>query len=217
MIKSTPYRLNGAIQSRASQDTIDYFELKNKPQQFYSKRANREEAMKQAGLDGFVAEYGVYKGESLRQICRYFAGNKVFAFDSFKGLPHNGFWGGNYGHRNKFKFKDIPWQLKHFKPNNAKLIIGRFEATTKTFDYDELNCGCKFVHLDCDVYESTVIALEHLQPYIQKGTIIVFDDYCDYWGWREGQFKAWQEFRETNSIRYSYIGIAGMAVSIKIL
>ena len=45
----------------------------------------------------------------------------------------------------------------------------------------------------------------------------MFDDYCDYWGWREGQFKAWQEFKETNSIRYSYIGIAGMAVSIKIL
>ena len=37
MIKSTPYRLNGAIQNRASQATIDYFELKNAPQQFYSK------------------------------------------------------------------------------------------------------------------------------------------------------------------------------------
>ena len=213
--ESTPYRFNCATQNRASQDTIDYFELKNKPQQFYSSRANREEAMRQAGLDGFVAEYGVYKGKSLKQICRYFTGNLVYAFDSFKGLPHNGCWGGNY-RQNQFNLKgNIPWRLKHFKPKNAKLIVGLFEITTKTVDYGDMIC--KFAHIVCDVYDSTVIALKHLQPHIKKGTVIVFDEYCDYWGWKEGEWKAWQEFTKTNQVKYSYIGIAGMAVSIKVL
>ena len=40
--------------------------------------------------DGVVCELGVYRGQSLNEIARHYAPEKVHGFDTFTGLPE--FW-----------------------------------------------------------------------------------------------------------------------------
>ena len=52
---------------------------------------------------------------------------------------------------------------------------------------------------------------------ITKGTIIVFDEYLAYVGWKNHEFKAWQELVNSKGLKYRYIGYTEMAVAIEIL
>jgi hypothetical protein len=40
------------------------------------------------------------------------------------------------------------------------------------------------------------------------GTVIVFDEYFNYPGWRLHEFKAFQEFISTTNRKYRYIGLS---------
>ena len=51
------------------------------------------------------------------------------------------------------------------------------------------------------------------------GTIIMFDEYYNYSGWEEGEYKAFMEFTAKHQIRFEYIGYIrkGSQVAVKIL
>jgi hypothetical protein len=63
------------------------------------------------------------------------------------------------------------------------------------------------LHLDADLYSSTVIALEAFSPFLNVGTVIVFDEICDwndsgiYPKWREGEWKALNEWLQKTGRR----------------
>jgi len=38
------------------------------------------------------------------------------------------------------------------------------------------------------------------------GTVIVFDEYFGYPGWREHEYRAWQEFVAASGVRFDYEG-----------
>ena len=61
--------------------------------------------------------------------------------------------------------------------------------------------------IDCDLKESTKIALEFSKPSLQQGTIIIFDDFNYYKGDTEkGEYGAFEEFKKKNSnIRFRRI------------
>ena len=48
----------------------------------------------------------------------------------------------------------------------------------------------------------------------QKGTVVVFDEYFGYRGWRMGEFKAWQECVAARGLSYEYLAIHDKAVSL---
>ena len=75
-----------------------------------------------------------------------------------------------------------------------------------------------FLHVDCDLYSSTMTILEGLKDRLQVGTIITFDEYLNYPGWRVHEYKAWQEFTEAQKISYDYIafGAKNGPASVKI-
>jgi hypothetical protein len=51
------------------------------------------------------------------------------------------------------------------------------------------------VYVDCDLYKSTVPVLQFVRPFLQKGTVIVFDDWNCYHGDPTlGERRAWAEF-----------------------
>ena len=68
--------------------------------------------------------------------------------------------------------------------------------------------------MDADIYHSTIYVLSELNDKIIPVTVIVFDDYCNYTGWRKGEWKAWQEFVERQNLNYEYLDVGGMAVSL---
>jgi hypothetical protein len=59
--------------------------------------------------------------------------------------------------------------------------------------------------------------LSSLANNFEKGTIIIFDEYFGYTGWRHHEFKAWQELVKYKGLEYRYIGYTDLAVAVKIL
>lgn len=54
-------------------------------------------------------------------------------------------------------------------------------------------------------------------PYLQEGTIIVFDEFFNYPNWRKHEFKAFSEFIEKTKIGFKYISIGHTQVGLKII
>lgn len=139
---------------------------------------------------GWAVEFGVYSGYSLAIIAGHMP---VIGFDSFEGLPED--WRPGFP-KGKFKrHEDLPYAP------NAMLVPGWFEDTTPHFPFPPLG----LVHIDCDLYSSTVTALDAVLPYIDAGTVIVFDEYHGYPGWEDHEAKAWLEFRMKHRIVYQTI------------
>ena len=53
--------------------------------------------------------------------------------------------------------------------------------------------------IDCDLKESTTLALNFAKPTLQEGTIIIFDDFNYYKGnENKGEYGAFDDFKSTN-------------------
>jgi predicted O-methyltransferase YrrM len=157
-------------------------------------------ALSRAPAEGLVLEFGVEKGASLRHLAGL-TPRTVHGFDSFEGLP--GDWHGTKEAKGAF--------TRHGRlpkiPANAQLHVGWFDATLP--DFLAANPGpCALIHVDCDIYESTVSIFNSLAARIQPGTVIVFDEYFNYPGWRQHEYKAFQEFIVRTGRKYSYLGLS---------
>jgi hypothetical protein len=49
---------------------------------------------------------------------------------------------------------------------------------------------------------------EHLEPRLVPGSVIVFDEYFNYPGWQQHEFRAFQEFIARRGGGYEYIGFS---------
>jgi hypothetical protein len=145
-------------------------------------------ALNQSRRNGIALEFGVYTGGSLRIITKFFP-NETFGFDSFEGLPENWREGFSKGH---FSLTNLP------VIDNANLIVGLFKNTLETF-LEENKKKISFIHLDADLYSSTSFVLEKLNPFIESGCIIVFDELIHYPGFEEHELKSLLEFQEKHS------------------
>ena len=156
-----------------------------------------------------ILEFGVFSGKSINQISSM-TNQKVYGFDSFKGLPD--YW--RIGHDvGSFARDDIP------KVNeNVELIIGWFDDTLDDFlSIHKEDVG--FLHIDCDVYSSTKTIFNKLQDRIKSGCIICFDEYFNYPNWEEHEYRAFQEFINITGLKYKYICMNGWheQVAVEIL
>lgn len=132
---------------------------------------------------GWAIEFGVYTGQSLRLIAEHMP---VIGLDSFEGLPEDwrpGFPKGKFGTQ-----RIIP-----HAPGNAMIVKGLFSDTLPVLVERGLP-PLGLVHIDCDLYSSTVTALEGIKDAISPGTCVVFDEYHGYEGSEAHEAAAWQEF-----------------------
>jgi hypothetical protein len=165
--------------------------------------------IKQAGSQqGLYLEFGVFSGRTINHIARQ-VGQPVYGFDSFEGLPER--WRDRWG-TGHFKLKKLPQVLQ-----NVTLIKGWFDKTLPEFLKAHPE-DVTFLHVDCDLYSSTQTIFTCLAPRIKTGTVIVFDEYFNYPGWREGEFRAFQEFIAREGLRFEYLNYNCKAeqVSVKI-
>jgi hypothetical protein len=74
------------------------------------------------------------------------------------------------------------------------------EATRRRFDGKK----AAIVYVDCDLYASTVPVLRFVRDFLQRGTVIVFDDWnCFHGDPDKGERRAWAEFVAANpSLRF---------------
>jgi hypothetical protein len=163
-------------------------------------------ADKSREADGLVLEFGVWKGNSLRVLTKTFR-HKVYGFDSFRGLPED--WRSGIA-AGTFALKVAPKV-----PPNAELVVGWFNETLDGFLASHPGL-IKFLHIDCDLYSSTRHVLAGCRERLRPGSIIVFDEYFNYPGWREGEFRAFQEMTTRYRLTYRYLAYVGTGEQVAV-
>lgn len=165
-------------------------------------------ALQNVDKSGLYLEFGVGRGKSMRWIAPEVDG-AVHGFDSFEGIQEH--WNGNPV--GAFKQKQRP-----DVPANVQFHVGYFDATLPGFlqTYEE---PIAFLHVDCDLYSSTVTIFDLLGNRLQEGAIIVFDEYYNFHRWQQHEFRAFQEFVEKSGLSYEYIGfsVTGQQVVVRVL
>jgi hypothetical protein len=205
------YTIRYELQRRAALEAADYIQS-NMPRAviFASRLALWSHAFTKIETAGLFAEFGVFRGASINEIAKQRPQDIVYGFDSFEGLRED--WAGHDCTKGAF---DLAGELPAVAAN-VLLVKGWFDRTVPEFLAEHL-APFAFVHCDCDTYEATATVLSLIGSRIQKGTVIVFDEYVGYRGWKLGEFKAWQEFVGDSGIAYEYLGFAESQVSIRVL
>jgi hypothetical protein len=122
-------------------------------------------------LPGDFAEFGVYKGYCAQVLTAFITGNRLLhLFDSFEGLPEDWTQNRKAGHF------DLGGKVPQFNPKRTRVHKGWFRDTVPPFAA-QLAQPLAFLHLDADLYSSTVEALFPLNEHIVPGTILLFDEY----------------------------------------
>ena len=147
-------------------------------------------------------EFGVASGRTINYISQ-FTNNTVYGFDSFEGLPEK--WRDGFGKGTFDRNGNMP-----FVNQNVSLIKGWFNETLPNF-IKQQNKKVSFIHMDADLYSSTIFVLEELKDYIDTDCIIVFDELVNYPGFdgETGELKAFYEFITKYNVKYSWIGMNG--------
>jgi hypothetical protein len=192
---------------RAVADSTDYADS-HMPQAlcFSDIKALWHHAFAARVASGLVTEFGVWRGRSIS----FFASlskEMIYGFDSFEGLRED--WKGWDLPKGSFDLGGVLPPV----PANVTLIKGWFDETLPPFLREHPE-PFSFVHIDCDTYEAASIVLSTARDHFQKGTVIVFDEYFGYRGWRMGEFKAWQQFVAARGLSYEYLAFHDKAVSL---
>jgi predicted O-methyltransferase YrrM len=153
-------------------------------------------ALTQTTTPGLYLEFGVASGATANLIASTIPG-PIYGFDSFAGLPEA--WPG-YLPKGAFR-QERPPVLRQ----NVEVVVGLFAETLPRFLAEHPD-NVAFMHVDCDLYSSTKTIFEHLGPRRTSGTVIVFDEYFNYPGWEDGEYRAFQEFSATRRLSYTYLG-----------
>jgi len=150
------------------------------------------------GIDGDMFEFGVYEGTTINYISSLYKDKIIYGFDSFEGLPEkwrNGFEKGAFNLNGNFPNVN----------NNVKLFKGWFNESLPIFLKENDIKKIGFIHIDCDIYSSTKDIFTILDKFITKNTVIVFDEYYNYPGWEDHEYKAFQEYIIASGKKYKYI------------
>ncbi|MDR6100985.1 putative O-methyltransferase YrrM [Agrobacterium larrymoorei] len=152
------------------------------------------DAVRRAKDDGLFLEFGVASGRTARCISEHIDGT-LYAFDVFEGLPEDWRTGYMKGH-----FAGVAPELH----DNVVIVKGLFADTLPKFAAE--NDGfISFLHIDCDLYSSTKEIFNIIGRRLVPGSVIVFDEYFNYPGWKRHEFLAFKEFTEANGVEYSYV------------
>lgn len=114
--------------------------------------------------DGDCVEMGVYTGGVTRMMLD--KGRKVFAFDTFEGIK-------GAGNSDMHKDGDYNGGSVSDYIDGAVIVKGMIPITLDSAEVGEI----AFAHIDMDVYEPTVHALEFVYERLVHGGTIVLDDY----------------------------------------
>lgn len=132
-------------------------------------------------------EFGVFRGDSIREWLGLNQNkqSRFFGFDSFEGLPEDWRDGQAKGH---FNVQGKPPQIDDPRVNFVK---GWFENTIPPFARQFSTTNRLVIHLDADLYSSSMLALVHFGPFMSSGTLLLFDEFYD----RENEFKALMDWQ----------------------
>ncbi len=168
-------------------------------------------------LDGCLVECGVYQGIGTAKfsLVAEEVNKKLYAFDSFEGIPENtephdkNIWG-NPARFHKGDFcaglEEATENLKRFgRPERVEFIKGWFDETLPKFKKP-----ISVIYLDVDLAESTETCLKYLWPLLQKGGILLSQD-----GHLPLVIKVFEKFAKENNVIVHGLGKQKLVKIIK--
>jgi O-methyltransferase len=137
-------------------------------------------------LPGAMAEVGVFQGASAKLLCEAKGENELHLFDTFGGLPQSSSADKGVQREKQYlcSLESVREYLKEYK--NVFFYQGLFPDSAKTLPERQFS----FVHLDVDLYESTLAGLQYFFPRLIPGGVILSHDYSILAGVR----KAFDDF-----------------------
>lgn len=135
-------------------------------------------AQSQNRIPGDIAEVGSYQGGSSKIICEVKDKKNFHIFDTFEGLPHvtdsDTHFGTKFWNDNDFN-QTSEEQVKTYLSKYPNVFIhkGLFPNTAEPIK----NNLFSFVHLDVDLYQSTLESLKFFYPRLVPGGIILTHDF----------------------------------------
>ena len=120
-------------------------------------------------------EFGVWKGASMKMWVEMntHPGSRFYGFDSFRGLPED--WGAY-----PKGTCDVAGKLPDISDSRLKFIAGWFQDTMPGFLAEfEPRDRPLIVHIDADLYSSTLYCLSMLDRVMRPGTVLIFDEFGD--------------------------------------
>lgn len=166
------------------------------------------------GTTGDYLEFGVFTGSSfnfamkinkkMEKIFKKKIHTHFIGFDSFQGfgkinsIDENPSFKSNLFKVNK---KKVINNIKNnSKGQKFKLIEGFYQKTIKHKNTNNYGIDkSRIIMIDCDLKESTTLALNFVKPSLQEGTIIIFDDFNFYKGNKnKGEYGAFENFKNKN-------------------
>jgi hypothetical protein len=178
-------------------------------------------------LEGDYLEFGTFRGATFVSAYHFARLHRLrdmhfYGFDSFEGLPETKGLDAN----SEFAARQYACDLADFKNilKQARVPARSVTLTKGWFDQsltEELRAGLSLkkaalIWVDCDLYSSTIPVLEWIVPYLQPGTVLIFDDwYCFKGDPRKGEQRAAAEWLERHPqwqlIPWRPFGWAGMS------
>lgn len=161
-------------------------------------------ALDEVLIQGAYVEMGVCTGKTINFIAALNPYQTIHGFDSFKGLPEDWMRGDVIVEKGTFGFKN-PNQLPAVL-HNVILHPGWFRDTLSKFKKEVLkDFPIAFLHIDSDIYSSAKEVFQALGDNIREGTIIVFDEFYNYPGYENHEWKAFNEFLNDKKFAVEYI------------
>ena len=174
-----------------------------------------------ASVEGDVAEFGTMKGRTATVLAAAMAAfrhkGQLHLFDSFEGMPES-----SPVDKESWHVKEGSWAQgscqgmgpqalrarcrKFLRDDQIVIYEGWYTDTVKKIA-DGKKLG--LIHVDCDLYQSTIDALDPLfaREIVSQGAIILFDDWnCNRSSRDLGERRAWRELCEKYQIDYHDAG-----------
>lgn len=205
MLRHYPYRsssdaLHLALSNEAMRETVQIINAEMPEAMIFTDGVEfHHYCIDKVTLDGAYCEFGVYSGTSINTFADRRPDVIIDGFDSFEGLPED--WSGNAVL--DFNRGGTPPPVR----NNVRLHIGWFNNTLP--DYANTVDDVAFLHVDCDIYSSTMTIFQHLGPKLHKGSVIVFDEYLVFPGFKLHERKAFHEFLDKTDFKPEWFALCG--------
>ena len=189
---------------------------KGKFNDFYNKKVNYEnrfqlhdfvlnEEIKNQPID--YLEFGVASGIAFKWWVERNQNpeTKFFGFDVFTGLPED------FGVMKKHHY-DSQGTTPIIDDDRVTFIKGLFQDSLPGFLKDYKSAKRKVIHMDADLYSSTLFVLTRLLPLLKKDDIIIFDEF----GVPTHEFKAFTEIESAYNLNYEFLGTINNYLQIAI-
>lgn len=166
-------------------------------------------------LKGDYLEFGTFGGASFVRAYRFaqafgLSDMRFYAFDSFCGLPAVSAGSPDDRPDSIFREGDFFCSLADFRRTliaagvrmeKVDIVPGWYRETLTPVLRRQLPIELAAVVLiDCDLYDSTVSVLDFITPYMQDGTVLMFDDWFAFKGRLDsGQPRALAEWLKKNT------------------